>query len=106
MRRLLGALAVLAALGVILTINSLRPVDAVAASPIVPAVQRVPGQAPDLPWPSGSAAIAVSGMGTIGTHGDNSARPMASVAKVMTALVVLADHPLGPTDQGPAVTVT
>jgi serine-type D-Ala-D-Ala carboxypeptidase (penicillin-binding protein 5/6) len=106
MRRLLGALAVLAALGFILTINYLRPVDAIAASPIVPAVQRVPGQAPDLPWPSGSAAIAVSGTGTIGTHGDNSARPMASVAKVMTALVVLADHPLGPTDQGAAVTVT
>jgi serine-type D-Ala-D-Ala carboxypeptidase (penicillin-binding protein 5/6) len=106
MRRLLKALAVLAALGFILTVNYLRPVDAVAASPIVPAVQRVPGQAPDLPWPSGSAAIAVTGMGTIGTHGDSSPRPMASVAKVVTALVVLADHPLGPTDQGVAVTVT
>src|ERR1700730_2206243 len=106
MRRLLSALGGLAALGFILTVNYLRPVDAVAASPILPAVQRVPGQPPDLPWPSGSAAVAVPGMGVIGTHGDNSPRPMASVAKVMTALVVLADHPLGPTDQGPAVTVT
>jgi D-alanyl-D-alanine carboxypeptidase (penicillin-binding protein 5/6) len=106
MRRLLRVVAVLAALGLVLAINYLRPVGAVAASPILPAVQRVPGQAPDLPWPSGSAAIAVTGMGTIGTHGDNSPRPMASVAKVMTALVVIADHPLGPTDQGASVTVT
>jgi serine-type D-Ala-D-Ala carboxypeptidase (penicillin-binding protein 5/6) len=106
MRRLLRALAVLAAIGFILAVNYLRPVDAVAATPIVPPVQRVPGQAPDLPWPSGSAAVAVTGLGTIGNHGDSSPRPMASVAKVMTALVALADHPLGPTDQGPAVTVT
>ena len=106
MRRLLSALTAMFALGVIVTFNYLRPVDAVAASPILPAVQRVPGQAPDLPWPAVGAAVAVSGLGMIGSHGDNSPRPMASVAKVMTALVVVADHPLDPAQQGAVVTVT
>jgi serine-type D-Ala-D-Ala carboxypeptidase (penicillin-binding protein 5/6) len=106
MRRLLSALTAMFALGVIVTFNFLRPVDAVAASPIMPAVQRVPGQAPDLPWPAVGAAVAVNGIGLLGSHGDDSPRPMASVAKVMTALVVVADHPLDPAQQGEAVTVT
>jgi D-alanyl-D-alanine carboxypeptidase (penicillin-binding protein 5/6) len=106
MRRLLSALTAMFALGFIVTFNYLRPVDAVAASPILPGVQRVPGQAPDLPWPAVGAAVAVSGLGLIGSHGDSSPRPMASVAKVMTALVVVADHPIGPAEQGPVVSVT
>jgi serine-type D-Ala-D-Ala carboxypeptidase (penicillin-binding protein 5/6) len=106
MRRLLVALTVMFAMGVIVTFNYLRPVDAVAASPIMTAAQRVPGQVPDLPWPAGPVAVAVNGVGMIGSHGDNSPRPMASVAKVMTALVVVADHPLDPAQQGEAVTVT
>src|ERR1700716_1792441 len=106
MRRLLSALTAMFALGFIVTFNYLRPIDAVAASPILPGVQRVPGQAPDLPWPAVGAAVAVSGLGLIGSHGDSSPRPMASVAKVMTALVVVADHPIGPAEQGPVVSVT
>jgi serine-type D-Ala-D-Ala carboxypeptidase (penicillin-binding protein 5/6) len=106
MGRLLRVLAVLVALGLVVTANYLRPIDAVAASPILPGDQRIPGQPPDLPWPVGGAAVAVPGIGLIGTHGENSPRPMASVAKVMAALVVVAGHPLGPIEQGPTVTVT
>ena len=106
MRRLLVALTLMFVLGVVVTFNYLRPVDAVAASPIMPSVQRVPGQAPDLPWPAGGAAVAINGIGMIGSHGDPAPRPMASVAKVMTALVVVADHPLDPAQQGEKVTVT
>jgi serine-type D-Ala-D-Ala carboxypeptidase (penicillin-binding protein 5/6) len=106
MRRLLVALALVFVLGVVVTFNYLRPVDAVAASPIMPTGQRVPGQAPELPWPAGGAAVAASGIGIIGSHGDPSPRPMASVAKVMTALVVIADHPLDPAQPGEQVTVT
>jgi serine-type D-Ala-D-Ala carboxypeptidase (penicillin-binding protein 5/6) len=104
-RRLLVALTVMFALGAIVTFNYLRPVDAVAASAIIPATQRIPGQAPDLPWPT-VGAVAVNGLGMIGSHGDDSPRPMASVAKVMTALVVIADHPLDPAQQGDSVTIT
>jgi serine-type D-Ala-D-Ala carboxypeptidase (penicillin-binding protein 5/6) len=106
MGRLLRVFAVLVALGLVVAANYLRPIDGVAASPILPGDQRIPGQPPDLPWPVGGAAVAVPGVGLIGIHGENSPRPMASVAKVMTALVVVADHPLGPIEQGPTVTVT
>lgn len=106
MRRLLRVLVVLVVLSFVVTYNFLRPVDAVAATSIVPSDQRVSGQAPNLPWPAGAAAVAVTGLGLLGSHGDNAPRPMASIAKVMTALVVVTDHPLAPADQGEAVTVT
>lgn len=68
----------------------------------------VPGTAPALPWPAaGQAAVYVEGAGSLGSSGNTAvAVPIASVAKTMTAYLVLADHPLGPNDQGPEITVT
>src|SRR4029077_20658662 len=45
-------------------------------------------------------------LGTIGTSGNEQPLPMASVAKVMTALVVMADKPLNGSDSGPLITIT
>jgi D-alanyl-D-alanine carboxypeptidase (penicillin-binding protein 5/6) len=60
-----------------------------------------------LPWPRvGEAALAVPGVGTVGTHGGDAPLPIASITKVMTALVVLQDHPLAPGESGPTLTVT
>jgi len=87
-------------------VNFVRPIDPVPATPIVAGVERVAGQPPVLPWPAGGAAVAVAGLGLVGSHGDGSAQPMASIAKVMTALVTVADHPLKPADTGERVTVT
>jgi serine-type D-Ala-D-Ala carboxypeptidase (penicillin-binding protein 5/6) len=87
-------------------LNFARPVDPVPATQIVATVARVPGQSPALPWPAGPAAIGVVGLGVVASHGDGSAQPMASIAKVMTALVIVADHPLKPTDTGDSVVVT
>ena len=106
MRWVLAVLAALATLGILGTFNFLRPADAVPATQLVPAVQRVAGDPPALPWPAGAAAVGVTGMGVIGTHGDNSPQPLASVAKVMTTLVVVRDHPLTPVQEGDAITVT
>jgi serine-type D-Ala-D-Ala carboxypeptidase (penicillin-binding protein 5/6) len=103
MRWLVAAIVVLVLAG---AINFLRPVDPVAATQTVAGVERVAGTPPALPWPAGEAAVAIAGIGIVATHGDNSARPMASVAKVMTALVVVADHPLKPADTGESVTVS
>jgi D-alanyl-D-alanine carboxypeptidase (penicillin-binding protein 5/6) len=86
--------------------NYLRPVPAIAASSVVPVQQIVPGDTPALPWPAtGSAAVGVSGLGPIATSGDAQPQPAASVAKVMTALIVLADKPLAG-DPGPSITIT
>jgi serine-type D-Ala-D-Ala carboxypeptidase (penicillin-binding protein 5/6) len=87
-------------------VNYLRPVDPVPATQIVAGVERVAGQPPALPWPAGEAAVAVSGIGIVGSHGDGSALPMASIAKVVTSLVIVGDHPLKPADAGETVTLT
>jgi D-alanyl-D-alanine carboxypeptidase (penicillin-binding protein 5/6) len=89
------------------TWNLLRPIPAVAATISVPAEQAVTGAIPILPWPStGSAAVGVSRLGLIAASADVPPAPAASVAKVMTALVVLADKPLAKGDAGPALTIT
>lgn len=60
-----------------------------------------------LAWPSrGEAAVAVQGVGLIGAHGSGQPTPIASIAKVMTAYVVLRDHPLRGNASGPQITVT
>lgn len=45
------------------------------------------------------------GVGSLGTCGKQTQVPIASVTKVMTAYVVLQDHPLGGSDQGPDIGV-
>ncbi len=83
-----------------------RPLPAVAVYHQLPA-ERVIGTTPSLPWPStGSAAISVRGFGFLGAHGDDAPRPIASTAKIMTALLILEDHPLAPGQAGPVVTIT
>lgn len=63
------------------------------------------GSRSPLPWPTiGSAAVAVGGVGVIGTYGADNPQPIASIAKVMTAAVILADHPLSPGQSGPNIT--
>nr|WP_229897784.1 serine hydrolase [Streptomyces finlayi] len=60
----------------------------------------------DLPWPGeGQAAVAVERIGDIGGTGPRRAVPIASVTKVMTAYVILKDHPLRGGQDGPTVEV-
>ncbi|MET7722224.1 D-alanyl-D-alanine carboxypeptidase [Streptomyces mirabilis] len=48
-----------------------------------------------IPWPSsGQGALDVQGIGSFGTSGAQKAAPIASVAKVMTAYLILRDHPI------------
>src|SRR6267378_4545173 len=87
--------------------NYLRPIPAVAATHLLRTTEVVPGTAPTLPWPSkGSAAVAVSGLGFVGTSGNEQAIPAASVTKVMTALIVLEDSKLKKGETGPNITIT
>lgn len=87
--------------------NYLRPIPAARPSALLPASDVVPGSAPTLPWPAhGAGAIAVAGLGMIGTSGNEQAIPAASVTKVMTALVLLEDKPLKKGENGPLITLT
>ena len=60
-----------------------------------------------LAWPGqGQAAAGVQGVGLIASHGSQRPTPIASVAKIMTAYIVLRDHPLQGGADGPQITVT
>ncbi|MFJ9936650.1 serine hydrolase [Streptomyces virginiae] len=59
-----------------------------------------------IPWPGkGQGAVRVVGSGDIGTFGEQKPVPTASVAKIMTAYVVLKGHPLRKGEPGPDITV-
>jgi D-alanyl-D-alanine carboxypeptidase (penicillin-binding protein 5/6) len=60
-----------------------------------------------LPWPNvGQGAVAIPAIGVDLASGPEQPVPVASLTKLMTAYVVLRDHPLEPNDPGPVVTVT
>ncbi|MEV6835399.1 D-alanyl-D-alanine carboxypeptidase [Streptomyces sp. NPDC051133] len=64
------------------------------------------GAKPDIPWPSqGQAALDVQGIGTFGSSGTQKPVPIASVAKVMTAYIILHDHPLKSGAAGPKIKI-
>ncbi|MER5210191.1 D-alanyl-D-alanine carboxypeptidase [Streptomyces sp. NPDC002838] len=64
------------------------------------------GNKVDIPWPSdGQAALDVQGIGTFGSSGEQKAVPIASVAKVMTAYLILRDHPLKSGAAGPKIQI-
>ncbi len=67
----------------------------------------VHGTAPALPWPAtGQGAVAVPGRGLLVQSGPETPVPVASLTKIMTAYLVLRDHPLAPTAKGPGVSLT
>ncbi len=85
-----------------------------AASDAVPSEQAtltsswsVAGRPAALPFPSrGEAAVEVSGLGLVGATARQRCVPMASVTKIMTAYIILKDHPLLGDSGGPEFTMT
>ncbi|TKT07249.1 D-alanyl-D-alanine carboxypeptidase, partial [Streptomyces galbus] len=59
-----------------------------------------------LPWPGeGQGWMDVDDVGTVDSFGKQTPVPIGSVAKSMTAYIVLKDHPLKAGEEGPAITV-
>lgn len=84
-----------------------RPIQPPVLSWSVPAALRFAGTPPKLPMPTvGEAIVSVQGIGTLGSMNPDRSVPVASITKVMTAYLVLHDHPLGPGQAGPAIAVT
>jgi serine-type D-Ala-D-Ala carboxypeptidase (penicillin-binding protein 5/6) len=67
----------------------------------------VPGAATgSFPWPTeGQAAVEVEGRGVLGVKGAQTPVPIASLTKVMTAYVILNEHPLKGNRSGPLITI-
>jgi serine-type D-Ala-D-Ala carboxypeptidase (penicillin-binding protein 5/6) len=86
--------------------NLSRTVPRAHASQVAGGVH-VEGSPPTLPWPEGAqAAVGVSGLGVVAATPSARPLPIASVAKVMTALLTLEQRPLRVGDQGAILTIT
>jgi D-alanyl-D-alanine carboxypeptidase (penicillin-binding protein 5/6) len=74
---------------------------------LLPASMTLPGAPPKPAWPStGEAAVEVEGFPGLGSSGPTTPVPIASLAKVMTAYVVLQDHPVNVGQPGFTITLT
>ena len=106
-RALIAGAVVLAAAVAWVAVQLLRPVAPMTLAASVTTARVVPGAAQRPDWPGGAeAAVGLPGSGLLGAHGGSQPVPIASLAKIMTAYVVLSDHPLPAGGSGPAITVT
>jgi serine-type D-Ala-D-Ala carboxypeptidase (penicillin-binding protein 5/6) len=85
-----------------------RPAAIASVTAAMPTSVRMASLPPvALPWPStGQSAVAVPSIGIDMTSGPEQPVPIASLTKMMTAYVILRDHPLPPDENGPPVTMT
>jgi serine-type D-Ala-D-Ala carboxypeptidase (penicillin-binding protein 5/6) len=76
-------------------------------TPVLPATYTLPGSKPQLPLPgTGQSTVEIVGVGTLAGSGAQRQVPIASIAKVMTAYVILHDHRLASGSSGPSITVS
>ncbi|GAA2457542.1 D-alanyl-D-alanine carboxypeptidase [Streptomyces macrosporus] len=94
-------------LAIILSIvQLLRPLPEPELVLTVSATHSFDGGKPSLAWPEeGQAAVEVEGLGSLGSYGEQKPVPIASVAKTMTAYVILREHPLKKGEEGPRIPV-
>jgi D-alanyl-D-alanine carboxypeptidase (penicillin-binding protein 5/6) len=103
---IVGAVIVVAAVAWV-GVQLLRPVPPMTLAASVTTVRVLPGVAPRPDWPGqAEAAVGLPGTGLLGTHGGSQPVPIASLAKIMTAYLVLSGHPLPAGASGPVITVT
>lgn len=83
-----------------------QPVEARKAS--TEQSQAKPAYTAQTNWPTDAAASAVGigGAGVIANTGDQKPRPIASIAKVITALAILEKYPLNGDEFGPSIPIT
>jgi D-alanyl-D-alanine carboxypeptidase (penicillin-binding protein 5/6) len=95
------------AAGIVAAVRLSAPAPAPTVTVDLDRSVHVPDSTVHLPWPTaGQGAVAVPSLGaTAGSPGQKPV-PVASLTKLMTAYVVLHDHPLAGTDSGPGIPVT
>ncbi|MDQ6900427.1 MAG: hypothetical protein M3072_13125, partial [Candidatus Dormibacteraeota bacterium] len=107
-RSRLAALALTAAVGLLLAalaFNYSRPLPSLLPAQTAQGPPQ-PSQAQPLPWPSSAqSALGLEDAGMLAATPNARAQPIASVAKVMTALVVLQEKPLAAGEAGPLLQI-
>lgn len=99
-------LVVVLTLAIYVPMTLLAPVKAVAATVDLPAIAPTSAAAPVWPSYGASAVGAIGYPGATAQSGRTDAVPMASISKVVTALVVLQAKPLQPGQAGPTITMS
>ena len=106
-RPILLAAVPLAALLGFAGVQAWRPLPEPRIAGAIPSTYVFPGPPLTPAWPTfGQAALGVDGVGVVATSGAQTPVPIASVTKLMTALVVVLAHPLAPGQSGPEVPLT
>ncbi|WP_245225711.1 serine hydrolase [Streptomyces smyrnaeus] len=91
---------------VFVVVQAVRPLPEAELSMTASETYTFEGSKPSMPWPSeGQAVIDVDGLGSFGSYGKQKPVPIASVAKVMTAYVILRDHPVKKGSKGKMIPV-
>lgn len=104
-RFLILVLIVVIAAGAGAIYQLVRALPPAEVSVVLPATAVVPGAPVNLPWPPGAAgSVEVQGVGAVGGQLAGEERPLASITKLITALVVLKQHPLRVGQSGPDIT--
>ncbi|MFF2939635.1 serine hydrolase [Streptomyces niveus] len=94
------------ALIIFAVVQAVRPLPTPSLKLTANSAYTFEGDKPALPWPGeGQGFMAATGLGTVDSFGEQKAVPIGSVAKAMTAYVVLQDKPLKKGSQGPSITV-
>jgi serine-type D-Ala-D-Ala carboxypeptidase (penicillin-binding protein 5/6) len=85
-----------------------EPALAPAVTPVLARTVDVPAHAgPPLPFPAtGEGAVSIPSIGVVEASDAEKPVPVASLTKLMTAYVVLHDHPLAVNEPGPSATAT
>ncbi|MET7518374.1 D-alanyl-D-alanine carboxypeptidase [Streptomyces sp. NPDC005480] len=87
-------------------VQTVRPLPAPTLALTAKSTFAFDGDKVSLPWPAeGQGSMDVSGIGSMDQFGEQKPVPIGSVAKAMTAYVVLKDHPLQPGKDGPSIDV-
>src|SRR5204862_1099488 len=104
---LVTGLLVLGAIATARGIQALAPSSSQPRSS-VETLRRAPhsGAVPSAVWPADGQAAVQVGRSGVQAGPNQHAAPIASVAKVMTAYLVLRDHPLRLGQEGPTITLT
>jgi D-alanyl-D-alanine carboxypeptidase (penicillin-binding protein 5/6) len=103
----IGIVVVLVVVAGLVVVQLRRPLPSTGVHTTLASSVVVPGQAPTLPWPStGYGAVAIPSLGYEAQSGPEVPVPVASLTKMMVALIILQDHPLTEGVDGPSITIT
>ena len=104
---LLVVVLAMVAAGVFVGLRVSAPPSPPKATSVLAGPVTVPATPVPLPWPAtGQAAVAIPALGVAQSSGPEQPVSVASMTKLMTAYVILHDHPLAAGAHGPEITVS